>query len=46
MNAAQPNSTLVRLLLGLASGDALGSTSEFMSFDQVLRLLDQDEYNG
>jgi len=46
MNTAQPNPDLARLLLGLASGDALGSTSEFLSFDQVQRLLDRDEYAG
>jgi ADP-ribosylglycohydrolase len=46
IRTTQPNCTLARLLLGLASGDALGSTSEFFGFDQVQRLLEGDEHAG
>lgn len=46
MIAAQPNPHLERLLLGLAGGDALGSTSEFLPFDQVEGLLQQRCWDG
>ena len=46
MSTPQPNSDLALLLLGLASGDALGSTSEFLGLGEVRRLLEGEKHGG